>query len=64
MKILFVFNRTPYDGTNVVWNGLWLAERLFNAGLEVSILLTPIFAERSALTFYRFPLTVKLQILA
>ena len=39
MKALFVFNRNPYDGTDVTWNGLRLAEQLLNAGLEVNIFL-------------------------
>ncbi|MBN2019279.1 MAG: DsrE family protein [Sedimentisphaerales bacterium] len=36
---LLVFNRNPYDGTDVTWNGLRLAEQLLNAGLEVNIFL-------------------------
>jgi uncharacterized protein involved in oxidation of intracellular sulfur len=36
---LLVFNRNPYDGTDVTWNGLRLAEQLHNIGLEVKIFL-------------------------
>jgi len=39
MKVLLVFNRPPYDGTDVTWNGLRLAEQSLNAGLEVEIFL-------------------------
>ncbi len=31
---LLVFNRNPYDGTGITWNGLRLAEQLLNNGLE------------------------------
>jgi len=36
---LLVFNSNPYDGTDITWNGLRLAEQLFNTGLEVNIFL-------------------------
>jgi uncharacterized protein involved in oxidation of intracellular sulfur len=36
---LLVFNRNPYDGTDVTWNGLRLAGQLLNAGLELNIFL-------------------------
>lgn len=36
---LLVFNRNPYDGTDVTWNGLRLADKLLDAGLEVNIFL-------------------------
>ena len=36
---LLVFNRNPYDGTDVTWNGLRLAEQLLDTGLEVKIFL-------------------------
>jgi uncharacterized protein involved in oxidation of intracellular sulfur len=36
---LFVFNRNPYDGTDVTWNGLRLAEQLLDTGLEVKMFL-------------------------
>lgn len=39
MEILLVFNRSPYDGTDVTWNGLRLAEQLFQAGSEVNVFL-------------------------
>ena len=39
MKALIVFNGNPYDGTDVIWNGLRLAEQLLKTGLEVSIFL-------------------------
>jgi len=38
-NILLVFNRNPYDGTDVTWNGLRLAEQLLNTGLEVNVFL-------------------------
>ena len=36
---LLVFNRNPYDGTDITWNGLRLADQLLNTGLEVNIFL-------------------------
>jgi len=39
MKILIIFNRQPYDGTDVTWNGLRLADKLSDAGQEVRIFL-------------------------
>ena len=39
MSILIIFNRAPYDGTDVTWNGLRLAEKLFEAGQEIRIFL-------------------------
>ncbi len=38
-KILIVFNREPYDQTDVTWNGLRLAETLRKDGHEVRIFL-------------------------
>ena len=38
-NVLLVFNRNPYDGTDVTWNGLRLADQLLNAGLEVNVFL-------------------------
>jgi len=38
-NILLVFNKNPYDDTDVTWNGLRLAEQLLNAGLEVNMFL-------------------------
>ncbi len=39
MKILFVLNRNPYDGTDVTWNNLRLIEKLLDLKLEVKIFL-------------------------
>ena len=36
---LLVFNRNPYDGSDVTRNGLRLTEQLLNAGLVVNIFL-------------------------
>lgn len=39
MKILLIFNREPYDTTDVTWNGLRLAGKLVDGGNEVHIFL-------------------------
>jgi uncharacterized protein involved in oxidation of intracellular sulfur len=39
MKILIIFNRQPYDNTDVTWNGLRLADKLVDAGQNVNIFL-------------------------
>ncbi len=39
MKVLIIFNRVPYDNTDVTWNGLRLAETLRSSGAEVRIFL-------------------------
>ncbi|MBU0476182.1 MAG: DsrE family protein [Bacteroidetes bacterium] len=39
MKALIIFNREPYDNTDVTWNGLRLAETLRKNGQEVRIFL-------------------------
>jgi uncharacterized protein involved in oxidation of intracellular sulfur len=39
MSVLLVFNRQPYDGTDVTWNGLRLCGPLRKAGQEVRIFL-------------------------
>lgn len=39
MKILIIFNREPYDNTDVTWNGLRLADTLQKTGNEVRIFL-------------------------
>ncbi len=39
MKALIIFNREPYDNTDVTWNGLRLAETLRKKGQEVRIFL-------------------------
>lgn len=39
MAVLIIFNREPYDGTDVTWNGLRLAGRLTENGQAVRIFL-------------------------
>lgn len=39
MKTLIVFNGPPYDGTDVVWNGLRLAGKLRENGHDVRVFL-------------------------
>ena len=39
MKILLIFNRQPYDNTDVTWNGLRLAGKLVENRQEVRIFL-------------------------
>lgn len=39
MSVLIIFNREPYDNTDVTWNGLRLAGRLLEAGESVRIFL-------------------------
>lgn len=39
MKILIIFNREPYDNTDITWNGLRLADSLNKKGNEVRIFL-------------------------
>ena len=39
MKILLIFNHAPYDGTDVAWNGLRLADKLLASGCEVRLFL-------------------------
>jgi len=39
MKILIIFNREPYDNTDVTWNGLRLAGKLLDTGQSVRIFL-------------------------
>lgn len=39
MKILIIFNRQPYDGTDITWNGLRLADKLIDIGQIVRIFL-------------------------
>lgn len=38
-KVLIIFNRDPYDNTDVTWNGLRLAGTLKKKGNEVRIFL-------------------------
>jgi len=39
MKVLFVLNRNPYDGTDVTWNALRLGEKLLDKRTELKIFL-------------------------
>lgn len=39
MKILIIFNREPYDMTDVTWNGLRLAATLLKSGHQVRVFL-------------------------
>lgn len=39
MRILIIFNREPYDNTDVTWNGLRLTEALRTKGEDVRIFL-------------------------
>jgi len=39
MSVLVVFNRDPYDGSDVTWNGLRLAGKLRENGQEVRVFL-------------------------
>jgi len=39
MKILLIFNRKPYDGTDVTWNALRLAKQAQKEGISVRIFL-------------------------
>ncbi len=39
MSVLIIFNQAPYNGTDVTWNGLRLAEALYNGKQEVRIFL-------------------------
>ncbi|SBT03457.1 DsrE family protein [Candidatus Accumulibacter aalborgensis] len=39
MKVLLIFNREPYDNTDVTWNGLRLAGKLVEGDNEVRIFL-------------------------
>ncbi len=39
MKTLLIFNRAPYDDTDVTWNGLRLAKTLRKNDVEVRIFL-------------------------
>lgn len=39
MTVLIVFNREPYDSTDVTWNGLRLAGKLVDNGQAVRIFL-------------------------
>jgi len=39
MATLIIFNRQPYDGTDVTWNGLRLADKLIEQGVDLRIFL-------------------------
>lgn len=39
MKILLIFNKEPYDGTDLTWNGLRLANQLHEENQEVRIFM-------------------------
>ena len=39
MKVLIIFNREPYDMTDVSWNGLRLAKTLQKNGHDIRIFL-------------------------
>ncbi|MFA5604863.1 MAG: DsrE family protein [Dehalococcoidales bacterium] len=39
MKTLLILNRNPYDGTDITWNALRLAEKLLEQGTELRIFL-------------------------
>ncbi len=39
MKVLIIFNREPYDSTDVTWNGLRLAKTLMKNNVELRIFL-------------------------
>jgi uncharacterized protein involved in oxidation of intracellular sulfur len=39
MSILFIFNRQPYDNTDITWNALRLAQTLVKQGETVRIFL-------------------------
>ncbi len=39
MNILIIFNREPYDATDVTWNGLRLDANLHEAGQDVRLFL-------------------------
>jgi uncharacterized protein involved in oxidation of intracellular sulfur len=39
MNTLILFNHQPYDGSDIAWNGLRLADKLLDADMEVRIFL-------------------------
>jgi len=39
MSILIIFNNQPYDGSDIVWNGLRLAQTLHKKGEIIKIFL-------------------------
>ncbi len=39
MSVLIIFNHEPYNGSDITWNGLRLAETLLRKGEEVRVFL-------------------------
>lgn len=39
MRVLLIFNKEPYDGTDLTWNGLRLANQLHEDNHEVRIFM-------------------------
>ena len=39
MNTLIIFNQNPYDGTDVTWNALRLAEKLLDLEIETRLFL-------------------------
>jgi len=39
VNALILFNHQPYDGTDVTWNGLRLAAKLLDTGMDVRVFL-------------------------
>jgi len=39
VKSLIVLNHNPYDGTDITWNALRLADKLIEIGMEVRLFL-------------------------
>jgi uncharacterized protein involved in oxidation of intracellular sulfur len=39
MKALIILNGNPYDGTDITWNALRLAEKLLDRGTELRVFL-------------------------
>jgi len=39
MNTVIIFNHQPYDGTDITWNGLRLADALLGRGIKVRIFL-------------------------
>lgn len=39
MTVLIIFNRNPYDGTDVTWNALRLCEKILDEGMTLKIFL-------------------------
>ena len=39
MNTVIIFNRQPYDGTDITWNGLRLADALLDRAIKVRVFL-------------------------